>query len=111
MTVVWHRLGIDHPLVRELDRVSRAQNRILGKRQRLRHSTNSNSDALIELEAEGSELARQRTSLEAEMRLEIRKLARTPVKSAPVRSARLQLADVLAQRHREQIQQRDVSAG
>lgn len=111
MTVLWHRLGTDHPLVRALDRVSRAQNRNVSVRKRVLQSKDSTPDVLARNEAERAELARERTEIEAEVLHELTQLTRSSIKSDAARTARRHLASALAQRHRIASNRQDASVG
>lgn len=108
MSVVWHRLGNEHPLVQELDRISRAQCRNLHARQRARRSGDSNSDVRRELAAERDQLAMIRAAREVSVQNALAKAKRW---SPALTAARMHLANALSQGSKPHIRARDSSVG
>lgn len=107
MSVVWHRLGKEHPLVQELDRVSRAQCRNLHARQRARRNGDSNS-VRRELAAECDQLAMTRAALEVSVQKALAKAKRS---SPAMTAARMHLASALSQGPQGHIRARNSSVG
>lgn len=107
MSVVWHRLGREHPLVKQLDRVSRRQCVNLSRRYRLHHAQDIDKEAIGELEAERVELADRRAALEDAAREALAKRG----SSTAAAVARSHLEAVLAQRHQKRPSCRDASIG
>ena len=110
MSVVWHRLGKEHPLVQQLDRLSCQQDRNLHARQRARRSDETTSDTARERDAAPDELAEVRVALEESVR-DVLAEPTTPSLPAALITARAQLANVLAQGPKQEVKRRENSVG
>ena len=67
MAVFWHPLGLDHPLVKQLDEISRAENANFHRRQRFARGEDG-QESVPALEDQLADLQDQRRSVEAELR-------------------------------------------
>ncbi len=73
MAILYHPLGLEHPLVKELNEASRKMGISFLKRQRARRGSSINAEidsAVSILEAEQQELVRERESVEARIQQE-----------------------------------------